>query len=188
MLFRSELLVVVAIIGTLVGLLLPAVQAAREASRRSTCGHNLKQIGVACHTYVDQKLMFPPGGIGRFQGYSWFVTILPNIELKEVYDTTLLPTWDQYLTTKAANNSYIYGSNDQPGNLDATTAMKNMRTATLVCPSSPIPQVVRRNNITGTLAPSYAAVAGASDRAFKDRKSTRLNSSHEWISRMPSSA
>jgi len=162
-----ELLVVIAIIGTLIGLLLPAVQAAREAARRSSCGNNLKQIGLACHTFLDQKSTFPTGAVGNNHGYSWFVMILPNMELREVYDTTLMPTWNEYVTNKATVNGYKYGGNDQPGNNDATTAMKAMRTATLVCPSSPIPQVVRRNNASGNLAPSYAAVAGASDRAFK---------------------
>ncbi len=57
-----ELLVVIAIIGVLVSLLLPAIQAAREASRRSQCLNNLRQIGIGCHNYQTSHGAFPSAG------------------------------------------------------------------------------------------------------------------------------
>jgi len=80
-----ELLVVVAIIATLVGLLLPAVQGARESARRTHCANNLKQIGTALQVYQAAMGTFPPGSVTANQ-LSWRVFILPQLEQQALHD------------------------------------------------------------------------------------------------------
>ena len=81
---------VIAIIGVLVSLLLPAVQAAREAARRTQCGNNVKQIGLGLLTHESTNGAFPPGGLvipnSTKYGHSWWVHILPYLEQKNIYD------------------------------------------------------------------------------------------------------
>jgi prepilin-type N-terminal cleavage/methylation domain-containing protein len=95
--FRSgftlvELLVVIAIIGILVALLLPAIQAAREAARRTQCNNNQKQIALALHNYHDTYNRFPPGYFTTITSssnpnrYCWFQTILPFVEQSALFD------------------------------------------------------------------------------------------------------
>ena len=96
-----ELLVVIAIIGILVGLLLPAVQAAREAARRMQCSNNVKQLGLASHTYHDAFNSLPicywqqlgGAGIGanltspaEGRQISWLTGILPYVEQTALYN------------------------------------------------------------------------------------------------------
>src|SRR5690606_26844299 len=87
-----ELLVVVAIIGVMVGLLLPAVQAAREAARRMQCSNNLKQYGLSLHNYHDIYKQFAPGGTANAHPNNtnprvgWVVRVLPQLEQQALYD------------------------------------------------------------------------------------------------------
>ena len=95
-----ELLVVITIIGILISLLLPAVQAAREAARRMQCGNNLKQIGLALHLHNEAKGYFPPGhywsqkttGSDDGAEATWITYSLPYLEQKNLYDTI---NWEQ---------------------------------------------------------------------------------------------
>jgi len=119
-----ELLVVIAIIGVLVALLLPAVQAAREAARRGRCTGNLRQIGIALHGYHDSARTFPAGGwIPLFNqpltgnmNVGWSAVVLPYLEQRAIFD--------------GLNLSAPY---DDPANSTATYVVLDV----YLCPSEP---------------------------------------------------
>ncbi|MDR2755866.1 MAG: DUF1559 domain-containing protein [Planctomycetaceae bacterium] len=129
-----ELLVVIAIIAVLIGLLLPAVQAAREAARRMTCSNNLHQIGIAVHNYHDQyRKNLPAGGFAVCSNdkvrrrISGFVSLLSFIEMTPLYERI---TSGGY---QCEFNADTQSGNDAVG-VDTTTYMTNTISAWL-CPS-----------------------------------------------------
>jgi prepilin-type N-terminal cleavage/methylation domain-containing protein/prepilin-type processing-associated H-X9-DG protein len=161
-----ELLVVIAIIGVLVSLLLPAVQAAREAARRSQCANNLKQFGLAIHNFHDVNLRLPPAGgndqstefgtagTGGRWGSSWLVYILPHMEQGQIYEKFRFTGngggsgWGNGATTADATNNVIVA--------------RNISISSFHCPSSPLSKWCRGPH-TGRreiMAPSYVAIAG----------------------------
>jgi prepilin-type N-terminal cleavage/methylation domain-containing protein/prepilin-type processing-associated H-X9-DG protein len=128
-----ELLVVIAIIGILIALLLPAVQAAREAARRSQCTNNLKQLGLGLQNYHDVQQSFPCGCGGTTQGYplcnngrvSPFIPLLPFIEQQATY-------------TQIAGGGNGYPPFGPPG--WSSWPNWNVQVASLLCPSDVRPR------------------------------------------------
>jgi type II secretory pathway pseudopilin PulG len=109
-----ELLVVIAIIGMLIALLLPAVQAAREAARRMQCSNNMKQIGLAFHTFHDSRGGIPPLHVGRADHASFFGLLYPYIEQAALYDVITLNDSSSGKSFAAPlNNAWWNGLSDE---------------------------------------------------------------------------
>jgi len=188
-----ELLVVIAIIGILIGLLLPAVQMAREAARRAQCANNLKQIGLAMHTYHDTNQKFPIGAKCQTDpmsgtismGNSFWVGLMPFLEGGPVYQA-----WNQVLPNNAMLVNYT-GTISAPSwalpspvpvNLpvvgtsgSGTGGAGGYKPASMLCPSSPLPAFLTVTLPTGdaqVVQATYAGVAGAVARAIDFSKTT----------------
>ena len=140
-----ELLVVMTLIGVLIALLLPAVQSAREAARRISCGNRLHQLGLALHQYHDGFRILPPGTIVaansslRTSGWGWGAQILPYADQVPLFNTLNLLV-----------------STAQPQNL---TALRQSLTV-FTCPSDPAPSAIPVGSLTLATG-NYAGSAGS---------------------------
>ncbi len=175
-----ELLVVIAIIGILIALLLPAVQAAREAARRSQCQNNLKQIGLALHNYHDSNRKFPAGWVDLTPGngidapiprppgetaggWSWSAIILPYFEQSALFDELNL-------------RYHPYGTGGDPAGNNLRAVAKSL--PSFNCPSDGVKTAFLANNAgnpngTANLATtSYCGCNGPFDGQICDNTTT----------------
>jgi prepilin-type N-terminal cleavage/methylation domain-containing protein/prepilin-type processing-associated H-X9-DG protein len=147
-----ELLVVIAIIAILIGLLLPAIQQVREASNRTKCQSNLKQIGVAMHAYHAAFSFLPPGN-QIFWGAGWATFLLPYLEQDIMFN--------QLDVTKSVGSSGPWNS------VPNWIKLQNFQDPTYICPSSALPVLTQTD--PGDNGPgnwqqvgNYVAIMGAS--------------------------
>ena len=162
-----ELLVVIAIIGVLVALLLPAVQAAREAARRMQCSNHLKQIGIGLQNYHDTFNSMPYGARARYVqdtntiprgqtwGPNWYVALLPFCEQKPLSDL---------IESAMLRNANLTDLTNTTGRV--AFHAKDQKIAWMLCPSSPLPQTeILRNARNGMVCvvPSYVGISGATN-------------------------
>jgi prepilin-type N-terminal cleavage/methylation domain-containing protein len=166
-----ELLVVIAIIGVLVALLLPAVQAAREAARRMQCSNHMKQIGLGLQNYHDTFQSLPYGARARYVnttsatplnqawGPNWYVAILPFCEQKPLSDLM-----EQSMLTFSNGLGLTDITVTNPPTRMGAIA-NNQKIAWMLCPSSPLPQteILRAGKAPTCVVPSYVGISGATN-------------------------
>jgi len=162
-----ELLVVIAIIAVLIGLLLPAVQSAREAARRSSCTSQMKQLALACLNYESAKKYFPPCAMNKdfreatedFHDYtrrashrlSYIVAVMPFMELTDLQDRAISDVKDRNL---------------RPWSTATPPSAFEQRIPSLVCPSDP-------NGTSGGLGRTSYHCARGDARAHYDWEAQR---------------
>jgi len=171
-----ELLVVIAIIGILVALLLPAIQAAREAARRTQCNNNLKNIGLGLQNYHDTYKTFPMGAMhgglrtAPYIGPSWQFGILPFMEQRNIYDKIANLVRSGSATSMTAFTAAGANLNITPA---LSRPLDKLVPDYMRCPSSPIPVMADQ---TGSIClPTYVGIAGGTDITLTTAPNTTLN-------------
>jgi prepilin-type N-terminal cleavage/methylation domain-containing protein len=142
-----ELLVVIAIIGVLVALLLPAVQAAREAARRSSCSNNQKQIAIAIHNYHDKYNVFPWAVSAGF-GFTFHAHILPEVEQAPLHS---IIQWQEAGSATDANPNDSFATVSK-------TVLKVFKCPSEVTGNTYGPSL---NNLSGRAVGSYVGCVGS---------------------------
>jgi prepilin-type N-terminal cleavage/methylation domain-containing protein/prepilin-type processing-associated H-X9-DG protein len=160
-----ELLVVIAIIGILVALLLPAIQAAREAARRSTCVNNLKNLSLACLNYESTKNELPYGRkFDDWDAYTWTQLILPYIEQQSVYDNYWTLPDPVYSNPRSGGNNLAPGSYGPLADDPRMRAARHSQIPPFYCPSGQAPQANELNTPGyGFWRGNYFGCVGAGD-------------------------
>ena len=151
-----ELLVVIAIIAVLIGLLLPAVQSAREAARRSNCTNNLKQYGLAMQTHYNAKKALPraaPPNQWGAHGLGWQAHILPYAEYSQVYDS---------LDWSSQNTVWLRDADIGGGKLFRSVSLPMIR-----CPSD-VSALYNGNSTNGWALGSYVGSMGSQSTPSND--------------------
>jgi prepilin-type N-terminal cleavage/methylation domain-containing protein/prepilin-type processing-associated H-X9-DG protein len=169
-----ELLVVIAIIALLAGLLIPAVQAAREAARRGQCVNNLRQLALAAQTYESANGKLPSGmylhpvygpqGVD-WNNSSWLVLMLPQMEQSSLWNAVNFSImWGSYL------RSGWHWTPTQMGEQNSTVRTTVLNA--LICPSDPSPNVDKTNNdeIIGEAAAGTSYVGNMGDNCLGCRE------------------
>ena len=157
-----ELLVVIAIIGILIGMLLPAVQTVREAARRTTCLNNLKQIGLACHSFQTSREAFPTNGMesaafflgnqqppGSIENGGWAFQILPFIEQNNLKILRKTEGWSQVFLSNVVQSYH--------------------------CPSRGVRELVDNNGATGDSTPALDYAGFLSDPDSKTNRPSGIS-------------
>ena len=150
-----ELLVVIAIIGTLVGLLLPAVQAARESANRSSCTNKLKQIGLAFQNHHDSQNSLPASDYNAGGDWgTWQVGILPFME-----ETQLFSRYQGYKTGRQSGSTVVTAYTHVNNRPVTTTLIPQLR-----CPSDASDENTRAPSFSNMTKHNYVVNAGNTNR------------------------